>query len=366
MGIICQVAFTPFSFLYGLVIQVRNLLFDIGIIPSESFDRSVISVGNLSYGGTGKTPMVEYLIRLLRPNYLVATLSRGYGRESKGFIIASKRSSVKYIGDEPLQYLKKFDSIKVAVDESRKRGIAQLLQKFPELDAILLDDAFQHRQVKPGISILLTDYHRLYSDDFVLPAGTLREFRLGANRADIIVVTKTPAIFSPITRRRIQEDLHPADHQRLYFSYIRYGQLIPYQNEEPLVSPEKVNTILLFTGIADDYPLQEHLKRKCSELITIKFPDHHQYNATEIEIIKRKFEAILTKKKIVVTTEKDIMRLKTSEFSTKLKNLPLFYVPIEIDFHGNNKELFDQEILTYVKANKRNRSISKLTDHREA
>jgi len=365
MGTIRQVALAPFSLLYGLGMQVRNFFYDWGLFPSSSFDKSVISVGNLSYGGTGKTPMVEYLVRLLQCDYHVATLSRGYGRESKGFILASKRSSVKYIGDEPLQYLKKFDSIKVAVDENRKHGITQLLQKYPELDVVLLDDAFQHRQVRPGISILLTDYHRLYSEDFVLPSGTLREFRRGAGRADIIIVTKTPAIFSPITKRRIQQSLHPASHQSLFFSFIRYGAFVPFQNEGVDPIPEKINTILLFTGIADDYPLQDYLKRKCSELITLKFPDHHPYNEKEIEVIKRKFEGLPTKKKILVTTEKDMMRLKTSALYTKLKNMPLFCVPIEIDFHGNNKELFDQEILTYVKANRRNPDISKRTDHRK-
>ncbi|MEI7982512.1 MAG: tetraacyldisaccharide 4'-kinase [Bacteroidota bacterium] len=347
-----QVISAPVSFLYGLLMLVRNLFFDLGILRSESFATPVICVGNLSYGGTGKTPMVEYLIRLLQPVSSIGTLSRGYGRESDGFIIASKRSNVKYIGDESLQYLKKFENLKVAVDEKRQRGIGLLLKKYPELEVILLDDAFQHRYVKPGLSLLLTDYHRLYSDDFVLPSGTLREFRSGARRADIIIVTKTPKIFSPITRRRIIEDLSPAPLQRIYFSFIKYGDPIPFQDADNCPFPAKLNTILLFTGIANDYPLKEHLARQCSELVTLKFSDHFPYGVKDIDMIKGRFESLPTQKKIMVTTEKDIMRLKSPELCTKFKKLPLFYVPIEIDFHGNDKNLFDNEILSYVKKNK--------------
>lgn len=355
MGKFLQVISAPISFLYGLFMQVRNLFFDLGVLHSESFEKPIISVGNLSFGGTGKTPMVEYLIRLLQTGSFIGTLSRGYGRDSDGFIIASKRSNVRYIGDEPFQYLKKFGNIKVAVDEQRSRGIGLLLQKYPDLDVVLLDDAFQHRYVKPGLSLLLTDYHRLYTDDFVFPSGTLREFRSGARRADMIIVTKTPKIFSPITKRRILEDLRPEPHQRIYFSFIKYGEPVPFQDAENSHFPVKVTAILLFTGIANDYPLREHMERKCSELVVLKFPDHYLYGKKDIDIIKKKFDDLPTQKKIMMTTEKDIMRLKIPELCTKFKKLPLFYVPIEIDFHGNDKELFDNEILNYVRKNKRNR-----------
>ena len=250
-----------------------------------------------------------------------------------------------------MQFLKKFEGIKVAVDESRRRGIESLLQKHPELDVILLDDAFQHRYVKPGLSILLTDYHKLYSEDYILPSGTLREFRFGASRADIIIVTKTPKIFSPITRRRILEDLQPACHQRVYFSYIKYGDPVGGFEGMGLAFPHKVTNILLFTGIANDYPLREHLGRLCSELVVIKFADHHLYTNHDIEEITRKFNNLPTQKKIIITTEKDMMRLKTPVLSAKLKNLPLFFVPMEVDFHGTDKENFDTEIKKYVKKN---------------
>ncbi len=351
---ILQVILLPVSLCYGLAMQIRNLLFDLHVLPSRSFNKPVISVGNLTYGGTGKTPHIEYLIRLLTPKMFAATLSRGYGRESNGFILASKRSNVKYIGDEPLQFLKKFEGIKVAVDEKRSRGIQTLLEKYPDLHVILLDDAFQHRYVKPGLSILLTDYHRPYTEDMILPSGTLREFSAGASRADIIIVTKTPKIFSPITRRRIIEDMKPKPRQRVYFSYIKYTDPVPVFDTPDLVFPAKATNILLFTGIANDYPLREHLERMCSELVVMKFADHHPYTLKNVEEIIRKFTDLPTQRKIIVTTEKDVMRLKTPELSTYLKNLPLFCVPMEIDFHGTDKENFDNEIIRYVEKNQGN------------
>ncbi len=348
---ILQLILLPVSICYGLAMQVRNWLFDVNILPSKSFDKPIISVGNLTFGGTGKTPHIEYLIRLLTPGKFVATLSRGYGRRSRGFLMASTELGVQDIGDEPQQFFIKFEHIKVAVDEKRSRGIHQLLEQHPNLDVVLLDDAFQHRYVKPGLSILLTDYHRLYVNDLVLPSGTMREFSNGAKRADIIVVTKTPKIFSPITRRRIIEELEPKKHQRIYFSYIKYIDPVPAFGLMQQEFPAKVTNILLFTGIANDYPLREHLERMCSELIVMKFADHHPYTVKDMEEITQKFHDLPTQKKVIVTTEKDMMRVKTPELSGYMKNLPLFCVPMEIDFHGTDKEKFDNEILHYVEKN---------------
>ncbi|MBN1199619.1 MAG: tetraacyldisaccharide 4'-kinase, partial [Bacteroidales bacterium] len=258
---IFQFLLFPVSLLYGLIMSIRNLFFDWGWLPSRQFELPVICVGNLSFGGTGKTPHIEYLINLLKDRWFVATLSRGYGRTSKGFVLASKRSAYKYIGDEPLQFARKFDQIKVAVDEKRVRGIVELQRKYPDLQAILLDDAFQHRFVKPGLSILLTDFHRLYTSNHVFPSGSLREFSSGAKRADLIIVSKTPKVFSPITRRRILEEINPKPHQQVFFSYIRYGNPIPVVPEQDKSSPYSNSIILLFTGIANDYPLREHLTR---------------------------------------------------------------------------------------------------------
>ncbi len=349
----------PLSFLYGILMMLRNFFFDLRILPVEHFSIPLISVGNLSFGGTGKTPHIEYLIRLLSPGFVIGELSRGYGRKSKGFIIVSRRSQAKFIGDEPLQLAKKFDGIKVAVDGNRKRGIQQLIQKYPDLDLILLDDAFQHRYIKPGLSILLTDYHHLFTEDYLLPSGTLREFPYGARRADIIIVTKTPKIFSPITRRRILEDINPGTHQKLLFSYLKYSDPLPVFESQQNIYPEKVKDILLITGIANNDLLCEYLQRRCSELVVMKFPDHYLFKEQDIKIIVKRFNDFLSKKKVILTTEKDVMRLKTPEFSTFLKNLPLFYLPVEIEFHGDDKEIFNNYILNYVGQNKGDHCLSR-------
>lgn len=353
-----QIFLFPLAICYGIIVHIRNLLFDFKILRSKQFQVPVISTGNLSAGGTGKTPHTEYLIRLLSPNFKVATLSRGYGRITKGYIEANQTTETSAIGDEPMQFFVKFKNTIVAVDEKRARGIGVLLEKHANLGVILLDDAFQHRYVKPGLSILLTDYHRLYCDDYMMPSGTLREFRSGSSRADIIVVTKTPKIFSPITKRRILEDLHPGQNQQVLFSFIRYGDLFPVFNDDEVPMPGKITSILLFTGIASDYPLIEHLERMCSDLVVEKFPDHHPYSKKDIDRIIAKFKDLPTQKKILVTTEKDVMRLKYSVFTDYFKNLPLFCIPMEIDFHGTDKGQFDEAILKYVKENRRDSRIS--------
>lgn len=349
-----QALLFPVSLLYGVGMMLRNWLFSCGCLPSRKFETPVIVIGNLSYGGTGKTPHIEYLINLLRDRFLVATLSRGYGRSSKGFVLASKRSAYKYIGDEPLQFAKKYEEIKVAVDENRVKGIELLQNKFLNLDVILLDDAFQHRHVHPGLSILLTDFHKLYPDDFVLPSGTLREFPCGANRADIIIVTKTPKVFSPITRRRILGELKPRPNQQVFFSYIQYCAPIAVTPSSIPVSPYSSTMILLFSGIANDYPIREHLRRYCRELEVMKFPDHHPYSLDDFKKIKTAFDDLPSRKKVIFTTEKDLMRIKTPELSNFIKLLPLFYLPITIEFHGEDKNQFDQTILNYVEKNSRN------------
>jgi len=335
--------------------MVRNWFFDWGILKSRTFDVPIISVGNLSMGGTGKTPLVEYIIRLLKDSYSLATISRGYGRSSKGFIIGSKKSNVKYIGDEPLQYIRKFDKVKVAVDENRCRGTRSLLKKYPGTEAILLDDAFQHRWINPGFSIVVSDYFHLYTEDHVFPSGRLREFPAGVKRADCIIISKTPKIFSPITRRRIIDEIKPTKDQSVLFSFIKYLDPIPLHDYSPADLPTKFSCILLFTGIADNELLKEHLGRICNDLTIIKFRDHHRYTIEDIQRIEETFNGLPTQKKLLVTTEKDAMRLRTAELNPFLKTLPVYYVPIEIDFHEPDKQIFDQLILDYVKKNKRNR-----------
>lgn len=346
-----QLILLPFTVLYGAAICLRNKLFDWHLLPSKTFKIPVISVGNLSVGGTGKTPHIEYLVRLLSQKNKLAILSRGYGRKTKGFLLATEKHTARQLGDEPLQFKEKFKNIEIAVDERRKHGILQLLKLFPALNGILLDDAYQHRYVKPGLSILLTDYHRLYVNDFLLPSGRLREPRFEAKRADIIIVTKTPKIFSPIVRRQIAEKIQPKNYQNLFFSYISYGQLVSLATGEQFIPQGKVRSILLVAGIANCYPLQEHLNRFCDELLTMHFADHHDYTIADLKNIEKSFSDIFSQNKIIVTTEKDAMRLKNPDLYEIVVNLPIYYLPIEIEFHKGDKEKFDKLIWNYVKKN---------------
>jgi tetraacyldisaccharide 4'-kinase len=354
--IVIKILLIPVGFLYGFIGWLRNLAFDLGILPSESFPLPVISVGNLNMGGTGKTPHVEYLIRLLKDRYKVATLSRGYHRKTKGFILAGNEASAESIGDEPMQYWRKFPDIFVAVCEKRREGIKKLLSLHPEIEVILLDDAFQHRFVKPGLSILLTDYHKPFISDQVFPVGLLREFRSGYKRANIIIVTKTPKIFSPITRRSMTEEIKPAPHQRLFFSYLKY--LTP-QALDPMNfihCKPSYNEVLMVTGIANPDPLEIQLKESgfFNELIPMIFPDHHLYSEKDIHKITETFHNIVTKNKVMITTEKDAMRMRDPALAHLLEDIPAYYFPVQVEMQKNDKSTFDQLILDYVKKNKRN------------
>ena len=357
--IILRTILLPLSFLYGLIALFRNKLFDWGILPSKSFSFPVISVGNLSVGGTGKSPHVEYLIRLLQNDFSIATLSRGYKRKTSGFLLAAENPDVEQLGDEPCQFAHKFPSAKVAVDEKRVNGINMLSAKFPDLDVIILDDAFQHRHVKPGLSILLTDYHKLYSKDYPMPTGTLRELRSGAHRADIIIVTKTSSVLSPITKRNVVESLKTRPFQKVYFSYIKHGKFTALPGLNISSSVSRYSLILMVTGIANSYPLEMHLMKYCDRLEKITFNDHHQYTLKDIEKIIDVFDNQLSRNKIIVTTEKDAMRLVRPEFIKLLKNFPVFYVPIEIVIHKEGRKQFNKQILNYVKENRRNSEIRK-------
>jgi len=340
------------------VTSLRNLLFNLHIFSSTQFPIPSISIGNLSIGGTGKTPHVEYLIRMLQPGFRLSTLSRGYGRSTKGFRLAGEKDGTPEIGDEPLQYFKKFPGVIVAVDESRRDGIKQLQNLDPAPDVILLDDAFQHRWVKPGLSLLLTDYQKLYTDDYLLPAGSLREPVSGAKRADVIIVTKTPKVLSPIISREIIAKLKPAANQSILFSYIQYCDWVPFGGGSSLSAPSKrVNTILLVAGIANAYPLQEHLRQNCEELVTKSFPDHHRYSDKDMNEIQTSFENIVSRNKIIITTEKDAMRLLNHQYEKWLSLLPWYYIPIEIEFHGENKEHINKLILHYVTKSTGNSSL---------
>lgn len=330
----------PFAILYGFITSLRNYLYDKGILKSYSFDIPVIAVGNLSVGGTGKTPQIEYLIRLLSPNYKVATLSRGYKRKSEGFILADAATTAEILGDEPFQYFKKFPDIQVAVDADRKNGIEQLLNQKSRPEIILLDDAFQHRKVKAGFYILLTAYEDLFCDDFMLPTGNLRESRNGAKRANLIIVTKCPLDITELEQQNIKNKL--AVDLPIYFSSIDYDDKVYNDTESLAVSDLKLTPKMLLAGIAKPKPFFDYLQTDKDEVMT--FSDHHHFS--ESDILNIKSRAI---DKIIVTTEKDFVRL-----DAKILRKQLFYLPIKSKFLSN-QESFDTIIFNYVGTSTRNR-----------
>jgi tetraacyldisaccharide 4'-kinase len=344
----------PFAFIYGLITAVRNILFDSGIFKEHSFDLPIISVGNLSYGGTGKTPHVEYLIRLLSGGKSIATLSRGYKRKTKGFILADNASLVSEIGDEPKQFKTKFPFVSVSVCEDRNHGVNQLMKLCPKVNCIILDDAFQHRSIKAGLNILLTDYNDLYTNDYILPSGSLREFRCGAKRADIIVVTKCPHNITEDEKKKIISKLALREYQHVFFSFIEYRKILPLNDEDKICS---FNSVLLFSGIAGIKPLMEYLLAKKYNVKSLHFGDHHKYSDSDLSKIKESFNNFANESKIILTTEKDIIRIETPEQKEALKGLPVFYIPIVVDFFPSDKEMFNKIIIDYVEnagKNKRN------------
>ncbi|MBN2638956.1 MAG: tetraacyldisaccharide 4'-kinase [Bacteroidales bacterium] len=350
-----RVLLAPFSWLYALVVWVRHLMFDMGILTQKPYHFPLISIGNLAMGGTGKTPHTEYLVRLLLDQKInAAILSRGYGRKTKGFLKADEQNcDANAIGDEPAQFFHEFSGdIKIAVDGNRREGIDILMNADDPPEVILLDDAMQHRYVKPGLSILLTDYRNLYVDDHMVPYGGLRDLKSASKRANIIVVTKTEQVLSPIIRRYLAKKLKPEPYQRVYFSYFKYGKLISVPSFRKKEWDKKYSVIILFTGIANPYPLKDHLRNYCSELITISFPDHHVFTEKDIELVRNKYDEQFTKKKLIITTEKDAMRLVNSPYLRVLEDLPLFYLPIEVKFHGEDEGAFNNQIINYVRKNK--------------
>ena len=348
----------PFSLLYGAITAIRNFLYNTGIIPSTEFRTPVICIGNITVGGTGKTPHTEYLVRLLGKHFRVATLSRGYKRETRDFRIASPSSTVREIGDEPLQICRKFPEILVAVDRNRVKGVRKILETNPAIQVILLDDAYQHRRIKPGFSILLTDYERLIIKDNMLPYGNLRESASNMDRANIILVTKSPADLSPIDRRIIVKEMNKEPGQNLYFTTVSYEEPLPvFPFSEDKRNPVTFNDIkesgiVLLTGIANPLPLKEHLLKYAGEIVHLSYPDHHNFRDNDIEMVLKAFDELKTPSKFIFTTEKDAVRLR--EFTNIAEPLrsAFYYVPIGIDFLNDDREEFDNLILDYVRTNK--------------
>jgi tetraacyldisaccharide 4'-kinase len=339
-----------------MVTAFRNLLYDKELLQSTRFDFPVISVGNITVGGTGKTPHVEFLIELLQAKYKVAVLSRGYKRRTKGFLLASENSNSQTIGDEPFQIYQKFKNAIVAVDEKRVNGIHQLKLVQPDINVVLLDDAFQHRAVNPGLKILLTDYSRLYIHDSILPGGLLRECKSGSKRADIVIVTKCPEEINDAEITKLTHKLNIQSHQSLYFSTIIYNAIKPVFDTEKLSEITDLNSfsVLLVTGIVTHTPIVEHLKQQYAKVETLSYPDHHHFTANNYSEIEQKFIHLQSDKKIILVTEKDAARIVSSpNFPESLKK-GIYFLPIRIQFLQNKQKQFSQSVINYVENNTRN------------
>ncbi|MFV0604245.1 MAG: tetraacyldisaccharide 4'-kinase [Niabella sp.] len=337
----------PFSWLYKTGVVIFHKLYDWGIKKTVEPQLPVICIGNLSVGGTGKTPMVEYLLRLLLPQFKVATISRGYKRQSKGIIIADSKTIVSDIGDEPMQFHTKFPKAIVVVGEKRVQAMNELMIDYPATQVVILDDAFQHRAIKAGLNILLTDYHNLYNNDYYLPAGQLRDLKSNAAKADIIIVTKCPDNLSIEERTTIAETITRTSSQQVYFTSIRYGKLYNIFTNE-CVNLYDIHKVLLLTGIANPLPLEKYVKQQGTDSELFNFPDHHTFTLRDMGKIKQQFELIPTQNKAILTTEKDATRLMA--FRSELSALPVVAITIEHQFLFNEGEKFDKAVIEFINA----------------
>ncbi|RYD51745.1 MAG: tetraacyldisaccharide 4'-kinase [Sphingobacteriales bacterium] len=336
----------PLALLYGAIVWLRNRLYNSGFFSSVSFSTPVIVVGNLSVGGTGKTPHVEYLIRLLKDRYQVATMSRGYKRHTQGFLLADENTNALRIGDEPMQYHLAFPDIAVSVAEERMTGIPALLQKRPDIEVVLLDDAFQHRSVKPGFAVLITDFSKPFYEDYILPYGTLRESRKAYRRADLIVVSKCPPGLTEAQATAIRNRIQPEAHQQVVFSTIAYG--VPYElfRNEPVSLQNK--NVLLVTGIAKPAPLQAYVDGQASGSHLLAYPDHHYFVTKDLEEIATTLADWQVGEKLMVTTEKDAARLMLHAERLQQEGWQVAVIPIQVQFLFGGESVFDTVILNYV------------------
>ena len=351
----------PLSWFYGLGVGIRNLLFEMGVLKSRSFSTPVISVGNITVGGTGKTPHVEYLIRLLKDKMKVAMLSRGYKRKSRGFVLSDKDTPMRLIGDEPYQIKQKFPEIIVAVDKKRTRGIARLTEMEDSPDVVVLDDAFQHRYVKPGINILLVDYHRLVIYDRLLPAGRLREPVKAKDRADIVIVTKCPKDLNPMEFRVITKAMKLYPYQQLFFSTLEYDAPKAIFSGEVLTESLAGKNILLLTGIASPEQMMHDLQEYNAQITPLTFADHHNFRKKDVARINNAF-ASMSEPKIILTTEKDATRLTAVDGLLDEVKASLYALPLRIAIMQNQEEEFNNKIIKYVYKNSRNGILAKRKD----
>jgi tetraacyldisaccharide 4'-kinase len=366
-NVFLRILLSPFALIYGGIVSMRQLSYQMKLLRSSRFDVPIIVVGNLSTGGVGKSPHIEYLIRLLTPYINVAVLSRGYKRKTEGFRMVEPENTALEVGDEPLQFKKKYPSVPVAVGERRAYAIPQIIYRHPDIQTILLDDAFQHHAVKPYKNILITEYSRPYTRDFLLPSGNLREWREGAERADIIIVSKCPTDMQLVEKQNFINEIRPREYQKVFFSYYDYAT--PYNILDPPLdfgfrvsdvgrtqpSTEITNPkseieldaeteVLLVTGIARVDYLVEHLSYKVKAITTLSFEDHRVFTNYDMAHVKRLFDQMTGRKKVILTTEKDATRLDLHRNYIEKSQLNIFAIPIEVKFLFDEQEAFDNEI----------------------
>jgi len=347
----------PFTLLYGCITSVRNFMFDKGLLTSVKHDIPVICVGNITTGGTGKTPHTEYIIKLLKDRYKVAVISRGYKRKSIGFKLADKDSTVDDIGDEPLQIFRKYPDITLAVDADRNRGIETIRKERPEVDLIVMDDGFQHRSVKPGLSIVLSDYNRPITEDSLLPYGNLREGKHNLRRADLLVITKTPKEVDPSKNDGVIDNIRKYYKGDIVRTSLVYQEFVPVFAKSPfkmapaLTKKGGETGLILITGVANPVPLIEHLNKEFKEIIHLSYPDHYRFTGNDIRKICKAFDKLKTKRKFILTTEKDAVRLREFSEITRPIQPFVFFIRMAIDFVGDDKVIFDKKIEEYVGKN---------------
>lgn len=343
-----KILLSPIALLYGLGVSFNNFLYRNNILKSITFSLPVISVGNLTVGGSGKSPHVEYLLNLLKPYINVAVISRGYGRKSRGFKMVNVRDRSDQTGDEPLQIKRKNPDVPVAVSESRGTGIPKLIGKYPQLQTILLDDGFQHREVNPALNILLTDYSDRYTGDYILPVGRLREWRSGAKRADAIIVTKCPLDLTKEEADRITEELNPKSHQSVFFSYLTYGRAYYFFDPRKKLVDQPGGEIIVLTGIANPEPLIEHYQDRVDKMHSLAFGDHHNFQPYDLGQLKKMYEQLELKIHFVVTTEKDAVRLQPHAQFLADSKIPIFIQPIQVQFHDFGFPHFDDYVKNFL------------------
>jgi tetraacyldisaccharide 4'-kinase len=340
-----RILLLPFALVYGLVIWIRNLLYDKGILKSTQFNLPIICVGNISVGGTGKSPMVEFLVNILQNKFRVATLSRGYKRKTRGYALAGAETTAIDIGDEPMLFHLKFPRVPVAVGEKRVEAIPQLLHDHAETEVIILDDAFQHRSIKAGFNIVLTDKENLYTRDFFLPTGDLRDLRSSAKRAEVIIVTKCPADLTEEERKEITKEIRPLPGQKLFFTTILYETPYHIATKEIYETGEETE-VLLITGIANPTPLKNLLEARAASYYMMHYPDHHIFTIDDWKDIRKRFDSIESAKKIILTTEKDAMRFM--KFGKEMNGMPFYVIPIRTSFLFQQEAAFTSAIETFI------------------